>query len=117
MVGTALEYFDFAVYNSMAALIFNRLFFPTFEPLSGTILAFGTFAVGYLARPLGGFVFGRLGDRRRRRFCLVTPLLVRVLSTFGRGLVLTYATVGSFSPILLVALRFLQGAALGGEWA
>jgi MFS family permease len=117
MVGTTLEYFDFAVYNSLAAIIFNRLFFPTFDPLSGTILAFATFAVGYLARPLGGTVFGRLGDRRGRRFVLVATLLVMGLATVSIGLLPTYVEAGIISPILLVVLRFVQGMALGGEWA
>jgi MFS family permease len=117
MVGTALEYFDFAVYNSLAAIVFNHLFFPTFDPLSGTILAFATFAVGYLARPLGGIVFGRLGDRRGRRHVLMLTLLLMGFSTLSMGLLPTYATAGILSPILLVALRFVQGTALGGEWA
>ncbi len=117
MVGTALEYFDFAIYNSLAAIVFNRLFFPNFDPLSGTILAFATFAAGYLARPLGGMVFGRLGDRRGRKYVLMVTLLVMGLSTFLMGLLPTYATAGILSPILLVVLRFVQGTALGGEWA
>ena len=117
MVGTTLEYFDFAVYNSLAALIFNRIFFPTFDPLSGTILAFATFAVGYLARPLGGVIFGRLGDTRGRRFVLMATLILMGLATLLMGLLPTYAAAGIISPILLVMLRFVQGAALGGEWA
>src|SRR5467141_1569273 len=71
LVGTTLEWYDFTIYNTLAALIFNRLFFPTFDPMSGTILAFSTYAVGYLSRPLGGVVFGHLGDKRGRRFVLV----------------------------------------------
>ncbi len=117
MVGTALEYFDFAIYNSLAAIVFNHLFFPTFDPLSGTILSFATFAVGYLARPLGGVVFGRLGDRRGRRYVLMLTLLLMGLSSLSMGLLPVYATAGILSPILLVVLRFVQGAALGGEWA
>ncbi len=117
MVGTTLEYFDFAVYNSLAALVFNRLFFPTFDPLSGTILAFATFAVGYLARPLGGAIFGRLGDRRGRRFVLMATLILMGLATVCIGLLPTYEEAGIASPLLLVLLRFVQGMALGGEWA
>ncbi|HEX7113628.1 MAG TPA: MFS transporter [Steroidobacter sp.] len=117
IVGTTLEYYDFAVYNTLAALVFNRLFFPSFEPLSGTILAFSTFAVGYLSRPVGGFIFGSLGDRYGRRFVLVTTLIVMGVTTALMGLLPTYETAGVLSPILLVALRFVQGAALGGEWA
>jgi len=97
LIGTTLEYYDFAVYSTLAALVFNRLFFPSFDPLSGTILALSTFAVGYLARPIGGVVFGNLGER------------------FGR--LPTYESAGILAPILLVVLRFVQGAALGGEWA
>lgn len=117
MVGTTLEYYDFAVYNSLAAIIFNQIFFPSFDPLSGTILAFSTFAVGYFARPIGGIFFGRLGDRRGRRYVLMATLLVMGTTTGLVGALPTYATAGIFSPILLVMLRFVQGASLGGEWA
>jgi MFS family permease len=117
IVGTTLEYYDFAVYNTLAALIFNQLFFPSFDPLSGTILAFSTFAVGYFSRPIGGLIFGRLGDRFGRRFVLVTTLLVMGATTALIGVLPTYETAGALSPALLVALRFVQGAALGGEWA
>ena len=117
MVGTTLEYYDFAVYNSLAAIVFNRIFFPSFDPLSGTILAFSTFAVGYLARPAGGIVFGRMGDRHGRRLVLMTTLIIMGVTTALMGVLPAYATVGILSPILLVTLRFVQGTALGGEWA
>jgi MFS family permease len=112
-----LEYYDFAIYNTLAALVFNKLFFPSFEPLTGTILAFSTFAVGYFSRPIGGAIFGHLGDRYGRRFVLVTTLMVMGATTALIGALPTYATAGVLSPALLVALRFVQGAALGGEWA
>src|ERR1044072_6890060 len=112
-----LEYYDFAIYNTLAALAFNKLFFPSFHPLTGTILAFSTFAVGYFSRPLGGVIFGHLGDRHGRRFVLVATLMVMGVTTALIGALPTYATAGVLSPILLVALRFVQGAALGGEWA
>jgi metabolite-proton symporter len=117
IVGTTLEYYDFAVYNMLAALVFNKLFFPSFDPLSGTLLAFSTFAVGYLSRPVGGLIFGHLGDRYGRRFVLVATLLLMGVTTALMGLLPTYTTAGIASPILLVLLRFVQGAALGGEWA
>jgi MFS family permease len=117
VVGTALEYYDFAVYNTLAALVFNQVFFPTVDPLSGALLAFATFWVGYLSRPVGGMLFGHLGDRRGRRFVLVITLLVMGLTTLAIGLLPGYAQIGALAPILLVTLRFVQGVALGGEWA
>ena len=117
LIGTTLEYYDFAVYSTLAALIFNRLFFPAFDPLSGTILALSTFAVGYVARPIGGVVFGYLGERFGRRFVLVMTLLVMGTTTAMIGVLPTYDSAGILAPILLVVLRFVQGAALGGEWA
>jgi len=116
-VGTTLEYYDFAVYNTLAALVLGQLFFPSVDPLAGTILAFSTFAVGYISRPVGGMIFGHLGDRYGRKFVLVTTLLLMGITTALMGLLPTYERVGALSPILLVALRFVQGAALGGEWA
>ena len=117
LVGTTLEYYDFAVYSTLAALVFNRLFFPAFDPLSGTILALSTFAVGYVARPIGGVIFGNLGERFGRRFVLVTTLVVMGTTTAMIGLLPTYESAGILAPILLVVLRFVQGSALGGEWA
>jgi MFS family permease len=117
IAGTALEYYDFAVYNTLAALVFNKLFFPDFDPLTGTLLAFATYWVGYLSRPFGGILFGHLGDRHGRRFVLVITLIVMGISTMLIGLLPTYAQIGALAPVLLVALRFVQGVALGGEWA
>ncbi len=102
MIGTTLEWYDFTVYNTMAALIFNRLFFPSIDPLAGVILAFSTYAVGYLSRPFGGVIFGRLGDRLGRRIVLVVTLVIMGLCTAGMGMLPTYGTVGVLSPILLV---------------
>ncbi|SOY93370.1 Sugar transporter family protein 13 [Cupriavidus taiwanensis] len=116
-IGTTLEWYDFTVYNLMAALVFNSVFFPSVDPLSGTILAFSTYAVGYLSRPFGGIVFGHLGDKLGRRFVLVATLVLMGASTGLMGMLPTYAAWGIWSPILLVALRFLQGVSIGGEWA
>jgi len=116
-VGTTLEWYDFTVYNTLAALIFNRLFFPSFDPLVGTILAFSTYAVGYISRPIGGLVFGHLGDKLGRRFVLFVTVAIMGLTTALMGLLPTYLSGGILSPILLVTLRFAQGIALGGEWA
>lgn len=116
-IGTTLEWYDFTVYNLMAALVFNAVFFPSFDPLTGTILAFSTYAVGYVSRPLGGVLFGHLGDKLGRRFVLVATLILMGVATGLMGLLPTYMSWGIWSPILLVALRFAQGAAIGGEWA
>jgi MFS family permease len=117
VAGTALEYYDFAVYNTLAALVFNKLFFPAVDPLTGTLLAFATYWVGYLSRPFGGILFGNLGDRRGRRYVLVMTLLIMGACTTLIGLLPTYENVGVLAPVLLVTLRFAQGMALGGEWA
>ncbi|WFU92256.1 MFS transporter (plasmid) [Rhizobium sp. CC1099] len=117
MVGTSLEWYEFVLYNSMAALVFNKLFFPSYDPLVGTILAFSTYAVGYISRPLGGVVFGRLGDKLGRRAILVYTLSLMGFSTLLMGLLPSYETIGVWAPLLLVALRAVQGIALGGEWA
>lgn len=116
-VGTTLEWYDFTVYNVMAAVVFGRIFFPSFDPMVGTLLSFSTYAVGYLSRPFGGFVFGHLGDRRGRRFVLVTTLVLMGTASALMGILPTYRTLGVWSPLLLVLLRFAQGAAIGGEWA
>jgi MFS family permease len=117
LVGTTLEWYDFTIYNTLAALIFNRLFFPSFDPLTGTLLSFSTYLVGYISRPFGGTIFGHLGDKLGRRTVLVVTLIIMGLTSALMGLMPTYESIGVFSAILLVTLRFIQGAALGGEWA
>jgi MFS family permease len=114
--GTSLEWYDFAVYSSAAALVFGDLFFPTSDPLTGTLQAFATYAVGYVARPLGGIVFGRLGDVIGRKRVLVATLLLIGVATFFIGLLPTHAQAGAIAPALLVLLRFAQGVGVGGEW-
>lgn len=116
-IGTTLEWYDFTVYNLMAALVFNVIFFPSFDPMAGTVIAFSTYAVGYISRPLGGVIFGSLGDKLGRKWVLVATLILMGVVTGLMGLLPTYASWGIWSPIVLVALRFLQGAAIGGEWA
>jgi MFS family permease len=114
--GTALEYYDFAAYSVAAATLFGDLFFPSGDDLAGTMAAFSTYAIGYLARPVGGFVFGRLGDVLGRKKVLVYTLLLAGIATFLIGLLPTYASLGGTAAILLVILRFAQGVAVGGEW-
>jgi metabolite-proton symporter len=116
LIGTSLEWYDFFLYGSAAALVFGKLFFPTFSPVTGTLLAFTTYAVGFVARPLGGIVFGHFGDRAGRKTVLVVTLMVMGIATALIGVLPTYATIGATAPVLLVALRFLQGIGLGGEW-
>jgi metabolite-proton symporter len=116
VVGTSLEWYDFFLYGTAAALVFGKLFFPTSDPLVGTLLAFATYAVGFIARPVGGVIAGHIGDRSGRRRVLVGTLLVMGLATCAIGLLPTYGTIGVAAPILLVTLRFVQGLGLGGEW-
>ncbi|TLM80903.1 MFS transporter [Pseudarthrobacter sp. NamE5] len=115
LTGTALEWYDFAIYSSAAALIFPRLFFPSSDPMTGILLAFATYAVGYVARPLGAIIFGRLGDKVGRKQVLVATLVLIGLSTFVIGLLPTYETIGVAAPIGLVLLRLAQGIGVGGE--
>jgi MFS family permease len=116
LTGTALEYYDFAVYSAAAALVFPQLFFPGEDPLTGTLLSFSTYAVGFLARPVGGIVFGRLGDRVGRKNVLVWTLMLIGAATLLIGLLPGYASIGVAAPIILVMLRFAQGVGVGGEW-
>ncbi|MFJ4082263.1 MFS transporter [Streptomyces iakyrus] len=116
LAGTAIEFYDFFVYGTAAALILGPLFFPTFSPVAGTLAAFATFGVGFVARPLGSVLFGHIGDRRGRRPVLVASLLLTGASTVAVGCVPTYDSIGVIAPLLLLVLRFLQGLGLGGEW-
>jgi MFS family permease len=116
LIGTAVEWYDFFLYGSAAALVFGTLFFPESEPAAATMLAFGTYALGFVARPLGGIVFGHFGDRVGRKKMLVTSLLMMGVATFAIGLLPTYASIGIGAPILLLACRLVQGFAVGGEW-
>ncbi|MFF0306741.1 MFS transporter [Streptosporangium sp. NPDC004379] len=116
LIGTTIEWYDYFLYGSAAALVFPALFFPKSDPLTGTLLAFLTYAVGFVARPLGALVFGHYGDLLGRKKLLVISLLLMGAATFLIGCLPTYATVGAAAPLLLTALRLVQGFALGGEW-
>jgi metabolite-proton symporter len=116
LVGTSLEWYDYFIFASAAALVFNKLFFPSFDPLTGTLLSLATFTAGFVMRPLGAMVFGHFGDRVGRKQALTVSLLIVGASTFLIGVLPTYGTIGVLAPILLVLLRMTQGFALGGEW-
>ncbi len=115
-IGTAIEWYDFFLYGTAAALVFGQLFFPEATPLGGTLLAFATYGVGFFARPVGGIIFGHYGDRIGRKTMLVLSLLIMGVATFLIGLLPTFESVGVLAPILLVVLRLLQGIGVGGEW-
>jgi len=116
LIGTTIEWYDFFLYGTAAALVFNRLYFPTFDPLAGTLAAFGTYSVGFVARPIGGVVIGHYGDRIGRKSMLILTLTVMGVATFGIGLLPTYAQIGPWAPVALVVLRLAQGFGVGGEW-
>ncbi|MEN0135034.1 MAG: MFS transporter [Rhodococcus sp. (in: high G+C Gram-positive bacteria)] len=116
VIGTTIEWYDFFIYGACAALIFNDLFFPNTTPLVGTILALTTYAIGFVARPVGGVVFGHFGDRIGRKKLLTISLILMGSSTVAIGLLPTFDTIGVAAPLLLTALRLVQGLALGGEW-
>ena len=116
LIGTTIEWYDFFLYGSAAALVFNRLFFPEFDPLVGTMLAFATYALGFVARPVGGIVFGHFGDRIGRKRLLMLSLVLMGVATILIGLLPTYAQIGVWAPVALIVLRLIQGFAVGGEW-
>lgn len=116
-VGTAIEFYDFFIYGTAAALVFPKVFFPTLGATSGTVASFATFAVAFIARPVGAVSFGHYGDRIGRKRTLIATLLLMGLSTVLIGLLPGAATIGIVAPISLVLLRFAQGFAVGGEWA
>ncbi|WP_433025680.1 MFS transporter [Actinomycetospora sp. CA-053990] len=116
LIGTSIEWFDFFVYGAAAALVFGKLFFPTANPLTGTLLALSTFGVGFIARPFGGVIFAHFGDRIGRKSMLVLSVVMMGGGTFLVGLLPTYESIGLAAPIILVLLRVVQGIGLGGEW-
>ena len=115
-VGTIMEWYDFLVYATMAALVFNKLFFPTVSPFAGTLASLATYAVGFIARPLGGALFGHYGDQLGRKSTLAITLAITGIATFVVGLLPTYGSIGVLAPVLLVTMRLAQGIGLGGEW-
>ncbi|MEZ2388380.1 MFS transporter [bacterium RCC_150] len=116
LAGTAVEWYDFFLYGTAAALVFNKLFFPSTDPFVGTMLALGTFAAGFLARPLGAIVLGHLGDKHGRKSTLVASLLMMGIATALIACIPSYASIGIAAPLILLILRLIQGFALGGEW-
>jgi MFS family permease len=115
-IGTTIEWYDFFLYGTAAGLVFDRLYFPTGDSVIGLLLSYGTFAVGFLARPLGGLLFGHLGDRIGRKKTLVTTMYIMGIATFLIGAIPTYEQIGIWAPIALILLRVAQGIAIGGEW-
>src|SRR3954451_2229047 len=116
LIGTAIEFFDFYIYAAAAVLVFPRLFFPPTDPVTATFASLATFAIAFLARPIGSALFGHFGDRIGRKTTLVAALLTMGVSTVGIGLLPTYASIGVAAPALLALCRFGQGIGLGGEW-
>src|SRR5919201_6932097 len=117
LLGTTVEWYDFFLYATAAGLVFNKVFFPDASSLVGTLLAFATFAVGFVMRPIGGLVFGHIGDRIGRKRSLALAMLIMGVATALIGVLPTAAQIGVWAPVLLLTLRILQGFALGGEWA
>ncbi|MBN8982632.1 MAG: MHS family MFS transporter [Rhizobiales bacterium] len=115
-IGTTIEWYDFFLFGVVTPLVLNKLFFPNFDPLVGTMLAYTTFFVGFISRPIGGVIFGHYGDRIGRKTVLVLTLLIMGIATFLIGLLPTYASIGIWAPILLLVLRVFQGIGIGGEW-
>ena len=115
VIGATVEYYDFLIYGIASALLFNKIFFPSFDPVVGTIAAFGAHAVGFLARPIGGIIFGHFGDKVGRKAMLSLTLIIMGLGTFLIGCLPTYAQIGVWAPILLVTLRFIQGVGIGAD--
>ena len=116
LIGATIEWYDFFLYGVVAGIVFNKLYFPATDPLVATLLAYATFAVGFITRPLGGVIFGHFGDKIGRKSMLVMTLMIMGISTVLIGLVPTYEQIGVWAPILLLILRIFQGIGLGGEW-
>ena len=116
VIGATIEWYDFFLYGVIASIVFNKLYFPAGDPTINTLLAYATFAVGFVARPIGGIIFGHFGDRVGRKSMLVMTLMIMGLSTFAIGVIPTYDQIGYWAPALLIIARVIQGIGLGGEW-
>src|ERR1700735_3314483 len=115
-IGTTIEWYDFFLYGTAAGLVFGKLFFPNSDPLSATLLAFGTYFIGFAARPVGAAIFGHYGDRIGRKATLIATLLCMGLATFAIAFVPTYGSIGIWGAVVLPVLRMIQGIGVGGEW-
>src|SRR6201987_1431581 len=115
-IGTTIEWYDFFLYSTVTGLVFAKLYFPESDPLVGTLQAFGIYAVGFVARPIGAGIFGHYGDRIGRKAALIATLLLMGIATFLVAFVPTYAQIGIWGAIILTILRFIQGVGFGGEW-
>src|SRR5438105_9695620 len=115
-VGTTIEWYDFFLYSIVTGLVFAKLFFPQYDPLTGTLQAFAIYAVGFIARPVGAAIFGHYGDRIGRKSTLIATLMLMGVATFAVAFVPTYETIGIWGAVILTALRFIQGVGVGGEW-
>src|ERR1700752_4591894 len=115
-VGTTIEWYDFLLYSTMAGLVFGKLFFPNEDPLTATLSAFGIYFVGFIARPIGAFIFGHYGDRIGRKSTLIITLMLMGISTFLVAFLPGYAVIGIWGAVLLTVLRLIQGIGVGGEW-
>lgn len=115
-IGTTIEWYDFFLYGVATPLVLNKVFFPNFDPVAGTLLAYTTFFVGFVSRPIGGIIFGHYGDRIGRKTVLILTLLIMGIATFLIGLLPTYASIGIWAPVALLVLRIFQGIGIGGEW-
>src|SRR4029079_15289558 len=116
LIGTTIEWYDFFLYGTATALVFNRLFFPSVDPLVGTVYALGASAVGFIARPFGGIIIGHFGDKIGRKSMLVLTLMIMGVATFLIGCLPTYSQIGPWAAVLLILLRIAQGFGVGGEW-